>query len=188
MPFLRYLAGTPRYCLQMLRLSPTLASYGMRLMPNDIAKEKVLQHCLGGLDWAWLMSKSQHFGESVLPRLLRAEGMERLEWHRQQGHECVLVSASLDLYLRPWALQEGFSRCLSSSVIQHEDICTGQLSGANCYGPEKLNRIRQAYPDFEARTTYAYGDSAGDTAMLSACQQAFIWRRSKFREFNPDQH
>ena len=184
LPFLRHVAGTPRYCLQMARLSPVLAGYALGLVNNSRAKERVLQHCLGGLALSQLERQAEQFSLHILPGLLRHEGMERLRWHQQQGHRCVLVSASLELYLKPWAYQQGFVYCLASRLSSHKDTCTGSLLGANCYGDEKLDRIRATLPDFANHETFAYGDSAGDTAMLSACDHAFIWRRGRFHPFH----
>jgi len=181
MPFLRYVAGTPRYCLQMASVSPVLIAYLTGLLANDRAKGKVLRHCLGGRDTRWLAQQGEAFSQSHLPRLLRTQGMEHLRWHQQRGHECVLVSASLDLYLAPWSQAAGFDHCLSSSLVNRNGICTGDLNGANCYGPEKLRRIRDAFPDVSKRETFAYGDSAGDTDMLAASDHAFIWQRGAFK-------
>jgi phosphoserine phosphatase len=35
--------------------------------------------------------------------MLRPEAVGRLHWHQAQGHRTVLLSASPEIYLKPWA-------------------------------------------------------------------------------------
>ena len=82
------------------------------------------------------------FAETKLPAMLRAEAIKRLDWHKRQGHRCVVVSASLENYLLPWASKAGFNDILSSRLETIEGKRTsGKLLGENCYGPEKMRRL-----------------------------------------------
>ncbi len=103
LPFLRYLLGDAQVVRHALMLSPTLAGYGLGLVSNSIAKERVFVQCLSGMRTDVLQREGERFASYVLPGLLRHETLQRLEWHRQQGHRCVVISASLDIYVRPWA-------------------------------------------------------------------------------------
>ena len=55
-----------------------------------------------------LKKYGQKFAFEILPTLERTDGMNRLCWHKEQGDVCILVSASLDVYLEPWARNAGF--------------------------------------------------------------------------------
>ncbi|MEL6731156.1 MAG: haloacid dehalogenase-like hydrolase, partial [Bacteroidota bacterium] len=55
-------------------------------------------------------------------------------------------------------------------------IFTGNIEGANNYGPEKVERIREWLGDREVEASYAYGDSRGDREMLAWADQAFYRR------------
>jgi HAD superfamily hydrolase (TIGR01490 family) len=100
--------------------------------------------------------------------------MQRFAWHKQQGHRCVIVSASLELYLRPWATAAGFNDVLGSRLEALDDGRTsGKLLGENCFGPEKMRRLETLLGPREGYTLYAYGDSRGDKELLSAADFAF---------------
>ena len=100
--------------------------------------------------------------------------MQRLQWHKKQGHRCILVSASLEIYLRPWATKLGFSYILGSRLEQIDNNRTsGKLLGENCFGPEKMRRIESLLGPRDGYTLYAYGDSRGDKELLSAADFPF---------------
>tara|TARA_R110002049_G_scaffold114921_1_gene266557 strand:+ start:7112 stop:7795 length:684 start_codon:yes stop_codon:yes gene_type:complete len=167
MPFLRFIVGTPAYYAKLSWLGPVLAAYHIGLLRNDIAKQIVLKRYLAGYSTAELFTQGQRFSAEVIPTMLRPEGMERLKWHLAQDHECVLVSASLDVYLTPWAQQAGFSQVVCTSLAQDANgRVTGYIAGRNCYGEEKARRIAPLIKSAAPPATYAYGDTRGDLPML----------------------
>ncbi len=177
LPFLLHALGAPAVARHGLVLLPILAAYGLRLIRNGVAKQRVLVRCLSGMYADDLQRDAQRFAASVLPGLLRDEALQRLAWHRQQGHRCVVISASLELYVRPWALVSGFDDVIATRLETLSDgRVTGRLSGANCYGPEKLRRLETLLGPREGYTLYAYGDSRGDRELLSGSDYAFYRR------------
>lgn len=176
LPFLRMLVGGPRFFLKIAMLSPVLAAYVTRLLRNDIAKEIVLRGFLQGMKREDLEDFGRLFASRRLPSMLRPAGMERLRWHQAQGHVCVLVSASLDIYLAPWAATAGFDGWITSSLeIDAAGSATGRLQGGNCFGDQKVERIRAWLSDKDCIPEYAYGDNrTGDGPMLLFATQGFI--------------
>lgn len=174
LPFLLHTLGAAAVARHALVLSPTLAGYALGLIDNDIAKERVFVRCLGGMRMDELQQEGERFAVYVLPGLLRNEAMQRLEWHKQQGHRCVVISASLELYVRPWAIKAGFDDVIATHLETHEDGCvTGKLSGANCFGVEKVRRLEALLGAREGYSLYAYGDSRGDRELLSSADYAY---------------
>jgi HAD superfamily hydrolase (TIGR01490 family) len=173
-PFLLHTAGYYNFFIKIIYLSIYLAAYAAGLIRNDIAKIKVLRTFLNNMDMSILQKHAQSFAENKLPHLLRNEAMQRFEWHKQQGHRCVIVSASLELYLRPWAKQAGFNDVLGSHLeVLDDDRTSGNLNGENCFGPEKIKRLNALLGPREGYTLYAYGDSRGDKELLSAADYPF---------------
>ena len=153
-------------------MSPILAGYSLKLIPNWRAKESVLTYFLAGRSAPELAAFSQQFADDVLPRLLRPEAIERLRWHQQQGHRTIVVSASLEIYLRPWAARMGIDQIIGTRLISRSDQLTGRILGKNCYGPEKVTRL-QALLDQLDPVLYAYGDSRGDRELLAIARHAY---------------
>lgn len=174
LPFLLHTLGTVAVARHALVLSPTLAGYALHLIRNDIAKERVFIQCLSRMHMDELQQAGERFAAYVLPGLLRYEAMQRLEWHKQQGHRCVAISASLELYVGPWAIKAGFDDVIATHLETREDgLVTGRLSGANCFGIEKVRRLESLLGAREGYTLYAYGDSRGDRELLSSADYAY---------------
>lgn len=181
MPFLKFVAGKPKYYWNLLLVSPALAGYFLKFVRNDIAKQSVFKRYLAGYHIDKLFTLGERFSEEVIPSLLRPEGMQQLRWHQQQGHFCVLVSASLDIYLQFWAEKQGFDHLISSELQKTEaGYVTGYLQGNNCFGEEKVTRINRWAKGNLPAITYAYGDSKGDMPMLQAVTYGKILKNNKF--------
>ena len=174
LPFLQYLLGDVQVARHALLLLPTLAGYGLGLINNGIAKERVFVQCLAGMELDELQQQGERFAARVLPGLLRQEALQRLEWHQQQGHRCVAISASLALYVQPWALRAGFDDVIATHLETREDgRISGKLAGKNCFGIEKVRRLEALLGPRGGYTLYAYGDSLGDKELLSSADYAY---------------
>jgi phosphatidylglycerophosphatase C len=172
LPFLHSIVGTRQYFIKMIRLSPILAAYSLRFVPNWRAKQVVLSHFLAGIPQDQLHKEAEHFAEHEIPKWLRHEAVERLRWHQSKGHRTILVSASLAIYLRPWAQHMGIQDVLGTELEVQQERFTGRIKGKNCYGPEKLARL-QSLANVEHCCLHAYGDSRGDRELLSVAQYPY---------------
>ncbi len=182
MPFLRYVVGTASYYTKLALMSPVLAAYFVKLLRNDAAKQIVLKQYLAGYHIDDLFKLGERFSADIIPTMLRPEGMERLTWHQEQGHECVLISASMDIYLNAWATRHNFSEAICTSLsTDGQGYIQGSLAGPNCYGLEKKIRIQRKIASREPGMTYAYGDSDGDTEMLTAVEKGFFFNKKANR-------
>ncbi|MCV6590705.1 MAG: HAD-IB family hydrolase [Marinobacterium sp.] len=182
LPFLKFLAGSTRFYTQLLLTSPILAGYALGFVRNDIAKAALLKRAFKKQSYSSLQDSGTLFCHTKLPTMLREKGMQKLRWHQQQGHTCVLVSASLDIYLSEWSKLQGFDHLLCTQL--QPDYFQGKhqsIISQNCFGDEKVSRITawmgENCPDI---TTYAYGDSNGDTAMLNHVDHGYILKPEGF--------
>lgn len=184
LPFLRMLRGTPRFSLDLLKVSPWLAGYGLGLVKNEQAKQILLKQSLGGILIDELHKQGSHFAQQHLPNLLRPDTLEHLRTHQRNGDCCVLVSATLNVYLEPWISNNHLDYCLSSILeTDNENKVTGQLLGGNCYGEEKVTRIKHLFEKIGTPSrTYAYGNSKGDIPMLKFVDEGY-WVGGKITPF-----
>lgn len=177
LPFLWQLAGPVGMAWRSLLLAPTLLGYGLRGISNDLAKEQVLQRFVAGMADSELRAQGQRYAQRVLPGQLRFDAMTRLAWHRQQGHRCVLISASIEHYVQPWAEANGFDAVLCTRLaVDAQGRLTGRYAGANCYGAEKARRLHAWLGRREDYLLYAYGDSRGDRELLAMADHAWYRR------------
>lgn len=79
----------------------------------------------------------------------------------------VIISASPEFILRPIADKMGWT-LIASDV----DPKTGKFNRPNCYGPEKVIRFRELYPN--AKPVNAYSDSKSDLPMLNLAENRWL--------------
>ncbi|WGF87094.1 HAD family hydrolase [Marinivivus vitaminiproducens] len=173
LPFLRHAVGARRFWQGFGRLVPVLAAYRLGLMHNERAKVRVLAHYLVGWSEERLAVAARSFVAGPLEEMINGRAIEKLRWHQAAGHEVVIVSASPEFYIRPWAERLGVAAVLGTRLEMEHGRFTGRLSGANCYGPEKLRRLTRHFERLEDTDLFAYGDSRGDHDLLAAAQQRF---------------
>ena len=176
LPFLKLLDGNFNYVYRMGRLSPVLIGYGMGMVSNHYAKARVVKQFLSGRQLLETERIAKDFVAQQLPGFINQAALTRLRWHQQQGHRCVLVSASLECYLRPWAQIMGITDVIGTRLQSINGIYTGELLGANCYGVEKASRLMELIGDRASCTLYAYGDSKGDQELLALADFAYYRR------------
>jgi HAD superfamily hydrolase (TIGR01490 family) len=164
--FIKFYRGTPRFLAGMAMLSPWLISMKLGLIPNWKVKERALKKFFGGEPIEKFDKVCQDFCRQKVPTLIKADALEKINKHLADGDRVVLVSASLENWLKPWTDQIGIELLGSRLEIVQGKI-TGKLLGKNCHGPEKCSRIRAHLPVGEYNIIHAYGDTSGDREMLA---------------------
>jgi len=175
-PFICMAVGLPRFLWGLVLLSPVLVGYAARFVKNSDAKQAVLRHFFAGVDHETFQELGNSFALERLPRMLRPEAVQRLRWHQQLGHQVIVVSASIEAYLQPWAKAIQCDQVIGTRMEVEDGQLTGWLSGKNCYGPEKVERLEGLLGKLDAYFVYAYGDSKGDRELLAAADQGFFRR------------
>lgn len=133
---------------------------------NTGIKNSMLRAFFAGMRKEEFERICQNYAHCRLPEIIRSEAAERICWHQGQGHTVIVVTASCEEWIRPWARQNGVDKILASKIQYKEGILTGKLEGKSCYGQTKVDRLREMFPDRHNYRIYAYGDSKGDKKML----------------------
>ncbi len=173
-PFIRMAVGLPRFLWGIIILSPVLSGYAVKIIKNSDAKQAVLKHFFGGLEHSDFQELGHKFATQKLPSMLKPKAMQRLRWHQQQGHQVIIVSASLETYLQPWAEMMQCGQVIGSKIEVVDNHLTGHLNGKNCYGSEKVVRLEKQLGKLNSYYMYAYGDSKGDRELLASADKAFF--------------
>lgn len=179
LPFFREAAGRLGAWAGFGLLSPVLAALAVGACGNQAAKERFVKWFLAGRSRQNLSALGGEFAHGRLKWLENPNALERVEWHRAQGHRLVLLSASLREYLEPWARSRGWDELICTELEYRQDLVSGRLCGNNVHGLEKVRRMQVRYPDWATRETWAYGDSRSDQPILNLATHA------EFRPFRP---
>ena len=171
-PFLRAVVGRTRLARAFLAISPRLVRAALDDERRDTAKVALVRRTLTGYDAGRITAVAAEFADNVVARHLRPDVLERVAWHRNQGHELVIVSASFTSYLDPIAARLGFAAVLATELAVGDDgRMTGELVRPNVRGAEKVRRLDEwlgaTAPDAGPAFVWAYGDSSGDRELLA---------------------
>lgn len=172
--FIRFQAGKRKYYQGLAANLFTLVLYVLKLMPNHTAKEKVLVHFFSGMTEKDMIKAGDRYAAERLPDVIAPQALEKIKYHRSQGHKLVIVSASPVYWYRSWAEANGFSGIISTELEISEGKLTGRLSGGNCYGPEKVQKLKNRIDTGKFDYIYAYGDSSGDRELLAMADEAYL--------------
>lgn len=154
----------------LLVLSPVLMAYILGCMANWKAKQKVFAYFYGDWEKERFEAAARDYAQKKLPAILRPAALKRVEWHKGQGHRVVIVSASFEDYLKPWCDAHKVD-LLATQLEIKEGRLTGEFASGNCYGEEKLDRLKQAYNLSDFEFIYAYGDSDGDKPLAKIANE-----------------
>jgi phosphatidylglycerophosphatase C len=171
LPFLRLAVGRLRLARTLALISPRLVGAAVDSKRRDAAKAALVRHTLTGYDADRLDGLGREFAADVCDRHLRPEVVAWVAWHMDHGHEAVIVSASFTHYLEPVAARLGIGAVLATELEVADDRLTGRLAGPNVRGAEKVRRL-DAWLGPEPADVWAYGDSAGDDALLARADHA----------------
>ena len=172
MAFLAWRRGPVRYALGLAALLPATLLY---LWNRDRGRLKAAatRHFLRGLSRAELIRACDDFANSSLGRrLIRPDAEQRWQAWRDQGAELVIVTASPEEVVEPFARRLGADRLIGTRLeYDGSDRVAGGFAGENCRGPEKVRRLQEIYGQ-DLSLAAAYGDSSGDREMLAIAGEA----------------
>jgi phosphatidylglycerophosphatase C len=175
--FLTFTVGYKSFLTGILILSPLILSYKMGFASNSKAKEIMFAHFFRGWPIQEFKKAASDYSNLRLPDIVRRTAVERIVWHKSQGHKVVIISASIDLWLDNWCKQHDL--LLIATELQYKDEkLTGHFSTANCYGAEKVNRLNKRLNLADFDYIYAYGDNRGDREMLQLANEKYYkWKK-----------
>ncbi|MCP4552925.1 MAG: haloacid dehalogenase-like hydrolase [Bacteroidetes bacterium] len=170
--FIHFAVGDIKAIWGILLLSPMLITYKLKLIPNYKAKQWMLSYFFKGMNYQQFQKIAERYSIEQIDKIILPKAMERIRWHQQEGHKVVIVSASMESWLKKWCQKHNIDLISTRLEIQNGKL-TGKFATKNCYGIEKVNRIKERYNLSEYSVIYAYGDSLGDTEMLSIATEQY---------------
>lgn len=170
--FIKYSKGSFRFYTGFLLNSPYLVAYKLKIISNQLAKEKVLQFFFRNMPVTTFNETCQQFSEKKLPGLVRSKALEAIKKHQQDGVRVVIVSASPENWLVQWTQQLGLELIATRLTVEN-GLLRGTIEGHNCHGKEKVRRINEQFQLADFSEIFAYGDSSGDRPMLALANHPF---------------
>ncbi len=168
--FLKWRVSGGRWTIGMIRLAPAALSY---LLHRDRGRIKAaaIREFLKGVPQERLEAQARKFAEGHAQSLFRPDALAVWRRWRAQGARMVIVTASPDLVVAPFARGIGADLLIGTRLaFDLNGKVVGSLQGPNCRGPEKVVRLRETFGE-NMKLAAAYGDTSGDTEMLAIAQE-----------------
>jgi phosphatidylglycerophosphatase C len=176
-PFLRRCQPA---AITLAKMVSDVSDFGRGLVrrDRDLIKTVATRAVMTGRNVADVEDLAKQYATEVVSGWLRPDTVARLRWHQSHHHHVVLVSASYELYLRHLGTALGVNAVIATRLVRNGLEFTGEIDGSNCRGNEKARRlgawIAEHVGERNEVVIWAYGDSAGDQAMLALADHP-VW-------------
>ena len=168
--FIRFAKGTVAFGLGFLHYAHLLVLMKLGLYPNWKAKQKVFAHFFKGMTIEEFDAICQEFAASS-KHLFRPKGIETIDKAIDEGAEVLIISASIDNWVQPFFPSV---IVLGTQIEVRDGLLTGHFLTKNCYGEEKVNRLKALYPNRQEYYLTAYGDSRGDKELMAFADESYF--------------
>lgn len=176
--FTIYSLGYRKFIQGLLVLFPVLALYKLGLFSGGFAKEKFLSYFFKELKESQFNDFCRDYALKRIGDITKKEVLQKVKWHKQQGHKLVIISASFENWIKPWAQNNSFDEVIATKVEVKNGLLTGKLATNNCEKQEKVKRFLEKYPERDKYFLYVYSDSKTDRPLLSLADiKIFVRRR-----------
>ncbi|MEG2264245.1 MAG: HAD-IB family phosphatase [Acinetobacter sp.] len=155
-----------------LQILPWIQAYYLKLYPAHRMRPKLYASMFKNSDAEEILQLAQDYAQKLILKL-NPKLLEQLIQHQELGHKVVLVSASLDLYLKPVCSYLNIDLICSEVEIKAGKT-TGFYQTPDCSNQQKKSRILEKYKLQDYAEIYAYGNSEEDEEMLSLADQRYL--------------
>ena len=156
-----------------LRFMPIIFLCLIKSYSFEDLKKKRIQFFLKNVNTASLKKDIDLFYRKFFANNLKEEALEKLKWHKNNGHKIVILSASLDIILRKWCLKNGYL-LITNNLVVLDNKFTGEFEGKDCNGEEKVKRLKNTININDFDFIYGYGDTDSDLAFLKLVDKSYF--------------
>jgi len=145
--------------------------YKQGKIPRIRVKQAMMRWTMVGKSRRDMERLANAFAEKEIESGLRPGAVKALETHRAAGDIIIIASAAVDIIVAPIAERLGITHWVATDMKWDNDRLAPDFSSANCYGPEKLRRVKELLaqnPNLKQNNTLItmYSDSYSDLDIL----------------------
>jgi phosphatidylglycerophosphatase C len=171
--FIKFAKGKIHFYLNLPVIAVIWYLSKIKIMTTHTAKEKIFSHFFKGMAKA----KFEKYCHDFITRIdtcLRDEAKFTIDKHINSQSKVLIVSASIENWIKPWATINGIETVLATQIeINDKGHLTGEFSSLNCNNDEKVNRLLKQFPNIKDYYLIVYGDTDGDKAMMKIANKSY---------------
>lgn len=110
--------------------------------------------------------------EYVKKELLSKENkllVEKMLWHKKQGHDIAIVSGGFSEYIKEYAKIYDIDYVIATDLEFIDGKSTGKIDGIDCMGINKIEKLKSIIDlnKYDLLNSFAYSDHISDIPLLS---------------------
>lgn len=172
-PFIRKAIPRSRMIVGRLLLMPSILAYRTGILSASSIRQQIVYIGLKGFSKRCLETLGKNHANEFLSNVVRANALDRIQWHLDSADRVIIVSASLDVYLKPWCDKIGVE-LICSQLDNKGDILTSKYYKGDCTGAEKVRRVESLIDLKAYEKIYDYGDTKEDDELLQIADEKYF--------------
>ena len=170
--FIIYYCGYGKFLLGSIILSPIYLLYILGMVKNNFMKERAISFFFKNESITDLWKKGKQYSNDKIDNMVREKAKEKIKWHQSRGDKIIVVSASANIWLESWCLKNNID-LIATELEEIDGKITGKLINGNCFGNEKVVRVKKKVNIKDYEEIFAYGDSRGDKELLDFADKPY---------------
>ena len=176
--YLPYLIGflrrNPKRWLKAFFLPFAVVMFYLKIRDNQWLKTIFLTTILGGESKNNILAWNKIFLDKLFTEGLREDIVTILKERQNSGDIVLLSTASLDIYVSDIQNRFSINHLICTNTLWKDGYLTGGLDGNNCYGMEKLARVKSYMIEHKIYGEVSvYSDHSSDWPIMNYADKAY---------------
>ncbi len=163
--FTKYSRGNITFYFGMILLSPYLVLMKLGILSNEKVKIKYFKYFFKNCKYKHFKVIAKDFSLYEIEKNLDLKILENFKNHIKSKDKIYIVTASIPDWILPWSAKFNV-KVLGTELEIIDGKITGNFATKNCFGKEKVNRIKASINLDNFENIYVYGSGKGDLEML----------------------
>ncbi|WP_411687293.1 HAD-IB family hydrolase [Acinetobacter indicus] len=170
--FIFYALSKRHIVKQGIKILPWIQAYYLNVYSAPAMRSRLFRAMFSNANALELQQMAREYATSLMSQL-NPPLLKQLKQHQALGDDVVLVSASVDVYLKHVCELLNID-LICTHTEQVNNIYTGQYTTPDCSSEQKRQRILEKYHLADYAVIYAYGNSHEDDEMLAIANHTFM--------------
>ena len=89
-------------------------------------------------------------------------------------HNIYIISAGYSIYIDVFCKSFNIKKSISNEIKFFSNFSLGIIKRKDCYGKEKVNRIKSLLSEFKFKNSVAFSDCHSDTPLFEFCEKGYL--------------
>lgn len=119
----------------------------------------------------------EQYVEEIIRPIMTAKGQEKINWHKQQGDEVVIITATNSFITQPIAKAFAVEHLIATEPARENGQFIADIAGIPCFQNGKVKRLHawlDAQPGLTLEGSWFYSDSHNDLPLLEQVSHPIV--------------